>query len=194
MEPIIPGSASLGTVSSAQQPPHMALEWREGDTAREAIDRVGGLSPEALAEFAYLWRKGEAPDSGGVPVRVNLNDGTAGSIPLYPGDLLDIPYREEWVAVTGAVHIPGRYPYVAGWTAGDYIHAAGGASTIGKHSGWKVRRAGRDQQSVTLNDLVFPGDVLFVPQSRTHKMSVLLATASSATALLISIIALTSSN
>ena len=109
---------------------------------------------------------------------------------LHPGDLLDIPYREEWVAVTGAVYRPGRYSFIAGWSAEDYVNLAGGPSSVGKRTGWSLMREGEDRGFDAQEDLLAPGDVLRVPETRTHKLTVLMSTASTAVALLISIIAI----
>jgi protein involved in polysaccharide export with SLBB domain len=191
LEPVFPYARSTAPVDRLPQPLQVSLEWKDGDTVAEAIHRAGGLTPEALSGFVYLWR-GE-PDSRRalVPEVVRLEPDTLIHVPVLPGDLIDIPYREEWVAVTGAVNRPGKYPFLAGWTARDYINAAAGPSSIGKRSGWSVVREGSEEKGIDPRDPVAPGDVLQVPQSLTHRTSSLLATASTAVALVLSVIAVT---
>ncbi|MBD3337343.1 MAG: hypothetical protein GF355_17660, partial [Candidatus Eisenbacteria bacterium] len=173
------------------QPPQVSLEWREGDTVASAIQRAGGLTPEAGENEIYVWRRASGAEDRRIPEAMTRNHSGGQPTPVYPGDLIDIPYREEWVAVTGAVHRPGRYAFVAGWKVEDYVNAAGGTSSVGKRSGWNVRRQDLDEREIERTALVAPGDIIRVPETRTHKLSTLLATASSATALLISIVALT---
>jgi protein involved in polysaccharide export with SLBB domain len=162
----------------------------EGDNVQEAVERAGGLTPEAVPDILYLWRHEPGTRRSLIPELIQLGPDSLSHVEIQPGDLVDIPYRGEWVAVTGAVNAPGRYPFLAGWTAREYVNAAGGPSPIGKRSGWSVVREGEKERSIDPGDPIAPGDVLRVPQSFTHKTSVILGTASAAVALLISVIAL----
>jgi protein involved in polysaccharide export with SLBB domain len=189
-EPVFPPQRSSGPLDRLPQPPQIALEWKEGDTVQEAIRRAGGLSPEAVLDVVYLWRYEPGTRRALIPEVVELGHDVLEQVPVHPGDLVDIPYRGEWVAVTGAVNGPGRYPFLAGWTARDYVNAAGGPSSIGRGGGWKVVREGEKTKGLDPNDPVAPGDVIMVPQTLSHKASAWLATASTAVALVLSIIAL----
>ena len=190
LEPLFPPSRATSPMDRFGQPPQIALEWKEGDTVDDAIRRAGGLTPEALQEVVYLWRRQPGTRRALTPEVIRLCADSLGDVAVYPGDLVDIPYREEWVAVTGAVHRPGRYPFLAGWRARDYVNAAGGPSTIGKRDHWTVRREGEGERAVEPDAEVAPGDVLRVPETFTHKASTLMATASTAVALILSIVAL----
>ena len=57
------------------------------------------------------------------------NRSYAADVPLSPGDTIIIPFRQFFVSVSGAVRIPGRYPYVPdrGWEY--YVMLAGGFDT-----------------------------------------------------------------
>jgi polysaccharide export outer membrane protein len=190
-EPLFPPTRGSGPLDHLPQPPQIALEWKAGDNVQEAIERAGGLTPEAVPDIVYLWRHEPGTRRSLIPEVIELAPDSLSLVEVLPGDLVDVPYRGEWVAVTGAVNAPGRYPFLAGWTAREYINVAGGPSSIGKRSGWSVVREGEKERSIDPGDPVAPGDVLRVPQSFSHKTSVILGTASAAVALLISVIALT---
>lgn len=191
-EPMFPPQRASGPLDRLPQPPQIALEWKRGDTVQGAIRRAGGLTPEALLDIVYLWRHEPGTRRALIPEVVQLSNDSLHAVPVFPGDLVDVPYRGEWVAVTGAVNAPGRYPFLAGWTARDYVNAAGGPSAIGREGGWRRHREGMDTHAVSPTDAVAPGDVITVPQTVSHKASVWLSTASTAVALVLSIIALAS--
>ncbi|MBU1699664.1 MAG: SLBB domain-containing protein [Candidatus Eisenbacteria bacterium] len=190
LEPLLSGRESTNPVDRLGSPPQISLEWKEGDTVNEAIHRAGGLTPEALHESVYLWRGTESEEGTRILEPVALINVESSRMLLHPGDLIDIPYREEWIAVTGAVYRPGRYSFIAGWTAEDYVNLAGGPSSVGKRTGWSLMREGKEKRFDAQEDLLAPGDILRVPETRTHKLTVLLSTASTAVALLISVVAL----
>jgi polysaccharide export outer membrane protein len=188
LEPLFTRSTS--PLDRGGQPPQIALEWKEGDTVAQALLRAGGVTPEALPDFIYLWRHQPGTRRALHPEVICLAPDSLDDVAVYPGDLVDIPYREEWVAVTGAVHRPGRYPFIAGWRARDYVNAAGGPSSIGKRDGWKIIREDEEERSLDPDATMAPGDVIRVPETTTHKASTLMATASTAVALILSIVAL----
>jgi len=45
---------------------------------------------------------------------------------LQPNDTIVIPFRQLFVTVSGAVHAPGRYPYIPDRTWEYYVALAGG--------------------------------------------------------------------
>ena len=45
---------------------------------------------------------------------------------VEPDDILRIPFKQYFVSVAGAVHNPGRYPYIPDRTYDYYVGLAGG--------------------------------------------------------------------
>jgi polysaccharide export outer membrane protein len=99
----------------------------EGELLSGALRKIEkSFSPLALLEQAVIVREGEKD-----PIAVNLvsiiqGDSKTGDIRLKPADRIVIPFKQFFVIVSGAVHSPGHYPYIAGRTYEYYIDCAGG--------------------------------------------------------------------
>ncbi len=75
-------------------------------------------------------------------------------------------YRNFYIA--GEVRSPGGYPYVDGLTVFKAVTLAGGLTDKASTSRIKIKRPKGGEEvtvSVELEDLVFPDDVIIVPQS-----------------------------
>ena len=58
---------------------------------------------------------------------------------VEPGDVLRVPMKQFFVSVSGAVQIPGRYPYIPNKTYDYYIGLAGGFSkTMNSHKAVEI--------------------------------------------------------
>lgn len=156
------------------------------------------ISAKADDDLAFLLRAtGAACDAQGVWVMRRdeaptwiAPDETAG-FTLAPGDIVEIPFAREWIAVGGAVTRPGLYPYLPGETVADYVYAAGGPSINGRHSGWRMILAdsGRRHDAAPA-DSVPAGTRIIVPERRSYTLSTYLTPLGTAAALVVSIIAL----
>ncbi|MBD3161713.1 MAG: hypothetical protein GF346_05600 [Candidatus Eisenbacteria bacterium] len=175
------GGAVPNVGSRIPEPPHLLLEWKEGDTIGFALARAGGLSEEATGGIVRV-REGERSR-----LRTPEDDGTL----LRPGDRLEVGVRERYVYVIGAVRYPGPYAHLPELTAGDYVRMAGGPTQIGRGGGWKVRFPdGGETDDIGPGSYLPPGTTVTVPERWTHRVSTLLAPISGITALVISLVAL----
>jgi polysaccharide export outer membrane protein len=67
--------------------------------------------------------------------------------------------------ILGEVVKPGSYPYVAGLTVAQAVAIAGGYTRRASSSRMKLKRFGtKEEQSVTEDSTVDPGDILRVPE------------------------------
>ena len=114
----VSGSAPL----AAQRVPYTFFP---GETVGGAVRSLRkSFSEVSDLEHAYVSRAGEK-------VSVNLDrllydrDET-GDFVLKPNDTIIVPFRQFFVTVSGAVRIPGRYPYVPDRTWEYYVGLAGG--------------------------------------------------------------------
>ena len=111
---------------------------------------------------------------------------------MRPGDIVDVPFCREWIAVAGSINRPGLYPYLAGQTVGDYVLAAGGPTLTGKNNGWEIwDPVTGERHSAAPQDTLSAGEQVWVPERRAHKISTLLTPIGTAVALVVSIVALT---
>ena len=119
-----------------------AIAAKEG-TALEAADRIP-VQFENKTNYAYLvrshasWFTSAASDTKNafvirkdqiIPVDIDkmLYDKSYYSeLTVEPDDILRIPFKQYFVSVAGAVHNPGRYPYIPDRTYDYYVGLAGG--------------------------------------------------------------------
>ena len=74
---------------------------------------------------------------------------------VLPYDTLIIPFKQYFVSVSGAVHNPGRYPYIPDRTYDYYIGLAGGfIKTQNNHDAIKIVDINGNQLSKT--DIITP--------------------------------------
>jgi protein involved in polysaccharide export with SLBB domain len=110
-------------------PVRISLPYYPGISALSVLKAVGGPTPFALAEQAYVRR----PGPSGARTQVDLDELWASrdaslDMPLEPGDYLVVPMEKVQIFVTGEVRSPGAVPFNGGFTVADYILAAGGFS------------------------------------------------------------------
>jgi protein involved in polysaccharide export with SLBB domain len=179
-----PVAAAVRVGDRPEEEPDLLVEMRLGDTVGLLLDQVGGLSDRATGRGTL--QRGNEP-----PRVLDLSSPDGRSLLLRPDDVLEVEYAMRWVFVTGSVRSPGRFPYLPGLGAHDYVSLAGGPTEIGRTSGWTIERPDGTRQPVKHAGPVLPGSTLRVPEQRSYKTTTWLSPLSTATALLISIVALT---
>jgi len=164
-----------------EEDPSRALEWREGDTVGSILELAGGLSERASGEGALV-------HEGAPLVQCDLTRAEDLARPVAAGDLLEVGYDSRWIFVVGAVRSPGRYPYLPGLQAPDYINLAGGPTELGRFNAWIVE--GEEGGRLAKETPMAPGLTVRVPERRSYKLTTVLAPLTSATAFIISVVAL----
>lgn len=109
---------------------------------------------------AYIVRKGEM-----LPVDLNpmLFDASYRSpFIVEPYDTLVVPFRQYFVTVSGAVHTPGRYPYIPDRTWEYYVGLAGGIIPE-KNSGKVVRIFDTAGNKLEKESMILPESLIEVP-------------------------------
>jgi len=156
---------------------------------------AGGLGPQFCDTGVWVTRAagpGPGTSSGATTSGrrwVALAD--AGGFPMRPGDVVEVPFCGEWVAVGGSVTRPGLYPYLPGETVAHYVYAAGGPSQYGRTGSWKIRGPGdASEHSAAAADTVAAGAMIRVPERRAYTISSLLTPVATAAAVIVSIVAL----
>jgi protein involved in polysaccharide export with SLBB domain len=97
-----------------------------GETMKEILLLAGGPDPFADIHEAVVERY--LPDGSLQRIRVDLNKIISGEeqFVFLNRDRLNVPVREYFIYILGAVAVPGKYPFEEGRTIEQYIADAGG--------------------------------------------------------------------
>ncbi|MFH1071401.1 MAG: polysaccharide biosynthesis/export family protein, partial [Candidatus Glassbacteria bacterium] len=136
------------------------IEFKPGETLRDLLELTGRpvTVDTALAGSAFA--------SQGPPEKGKNRILTADMLdqPLRNGSFFDFPVRTNWVFVTGSTNSFGRYLYQPGWRVQDYLGQAGGPNWNGSSKRVFLRRSDGTEFKSSRTEIVFPGDVIFVPE------------------------------
>ena len=78
---------------------------------------------------------------------------------LEENDILRIPFKQLFVIVSGAVHQPGKYPYIPDRTYDYYVNLAGGFVQE-KNAGDAVRIVNINGEKLSKSDLITPETII----------------------------------
>jgi len=125
---------------------------------KQAIERVRTLKPEGRIAL------GLEPNESGYVSQLP-------SIKLRNNDLFKVPSRPDFVYVYGSVNSESAIIYHSGWVAQDYLKVSGVSSGADKDGLILIRSDGtaftssnNTWGSTSLNEKVYPGDTLVVPE------------------------------
>lgn len=142
--------------------------FSEGETLADLVYALKDLLLESSdLENATLTRDGEVLD---VDLSNILYSGVASDpgLVLKEGDVIEIPFTQMVVAVTGAVVKPGVYGYIPGKTSSYYINLAGGFSaSAGKNASYTVKD--KDGVKLDKDSIVTPESVINVETSSFNR-------------------------
>ncbi len=107
-------------------------DYREGMTVAQLLHNAGGFASNANGYRTTIFRKVEtdawkhsATERYPISHLVG-NNNKVKDIPLQPSDSIYVPLKVGYVKVSGEVSQPGYFPFHEGYTAAQYIEAAGG--------------------------------------------------------------------
>jgi protein involved in polysaccharide export with SLBB domain len=196
----------------------LPVAWFEGAVGLSST----GASPETSQRLAYTFVPGETVSQAahanrklfsavsdlasayiihvdGSQTAVNLakfiyDYDLTNDIQLRANDIIIVPFRQFFVTVSGAVHFPGRYPYIPNRTWEYYIGLAGGFDTD-KNSGQKITIYDVKSNKVAIagREIQPEDDIVAESNSFTYnmmKVSSILSTVLSLTVLIISLLGL----
>jgi protein involved in polysaccharide export with SLBB domain len=171
------------------EPHGWLIPARPGDTLGFILSAVGAMSPRFCSDGVWV-RPAEGGEAAEGPRWVPLAE--ADAYTMTAGEIVEIPFCQEWIAVGGSVTRPGLYPFLPGATVADYVYAAGGPNEFGRQSGWQLVHPGdTKRRSAAPSDTVSAGSRVWVPERRAYTISTLLTPIGSAVAVFVSILALT---
>ena len=120
-----------------------------GLTVGQALRLAEGPAEGADMERGIIWRLNAqmAYDMLAFSVTDALAGKPAADVPLRPRDIINLlPQEKAWVAVSGAVNAPGRYPFGAGMQVSDLVRLAGGLTDVAFVTRADVLRLQPDKQ------------------------------------------------
>jgi polysaccharide export outer membrane protein len=166
----------------------------QGELLSTAVRNIlNYLAFSASLKDAYIIREGEKEI---IPVNCELllhAYSPEYDIYLIPFDRIVIPFKQYFVTVSGAVLLPGRYPYVPNRNYFYYVNCAGGSDPE-KNINNAVRVSDIDDVKQPPEREIQPEDKIFVeynnPLYHINQWAVFISTAISVTALVFSIIQL----
>jgi protein involved in polysaccharide export with SLBB domain len=164
------GALSLGTAmvetttENVLGTARMEYPFYEGETlGNAALASVGQFTASSDLANAYVIRDGRhiAMD---LRQYIYHNDFTK-DMPLANGDIIIIPFRQFFVLVSGAVKLPGRYPYVPDRQADYYIGLAGGRDDM-QNNGRGITITDLNKQKAEADAMIEPEMLIWVPTNR----------------------------
>jgi protein involved in polysaccharide export with SLBB domain len=142
----------------------MEYPFYEGETlGNAALASANRFTASSDLANAYLIRDGRhiATDLR----RYIYHNDFSGDIALANGDIIIIPFLQYFVLVSGAVKLPGRYPYVPDRQAEYYINLAGGRDEM-QNNGRGTTITDINNQKVTQGTIIAPEMMIWVPTNR----------------------------
>jgi protein involved in polysaccharide export with SLBB domain len=144
----------------------MEYPFYEGESLGSAARAIAGrfTASSDLAK-AYVIRNEKQ-----IPVDLNrhlyYNDFSQ-DLALENGDIIVIPFRQYFVLVSGAVKLPGRYPYVPDRLADYYVTLAGGRDEL-LNNGRGIRITDMNEKTGRLRTdaVIMPETMIWVPTNR----------------------------
>lgn len=144
-------------------------ELRETTTILEMVSKAEGLTPEA-GEFAIITRKKNGKEEN---IKINIKELTESgdsklNVSIQDNDTIFIS-KVELFYVTGEVGHPNAYSYEKDTTVLKAIAKAKGLTPKASTRSIKIIRKIEDKEieieDVKLDDPIYPGDVIVVPES-----------------------------
>jgi protein involved in polysaccharide export with SLBB domain len=166
------GALSLGTAAVEQTgaavegAAKMEYPFYEGETLGNAARaNAGRFTASSDLTQVYVIRNGEH-----IPMDLNrhlyYNDFSR-DIALENGDIIVVPFRQYFVLVSGAVKLPGRYPYAPDRQADYYINLAGGRDELLNNGrGITITDMHKRTEKLRADTVIQPETMIRVPTNR----------------------------
>lgn len=135
-----------------------------GEGLSELLIRTGGFEDYAALDSVIVERKDGKRLH--VDIRDVLTPESDVDIPLYDGDILEIPAIYQSVTVGGEVQEPGQFQYRNDWTVAQYVGLAGGPTTEGSIDRVVIVSLDGSSRKAGKDDRPGRGDIIIVKRSR----------------------------
>jgi protein involved in polysaccharide export with SLBB domain len=149
------------TTADIEGTTRMDYFFYEGETLGNAVRTISArFNATSDLENAYMIR-------GDKQIAVDLrnfvyNNDFSHDMALEAGDTIIIPFYQFFVLVSGAVTVPGRFPYVPDRQADDYITLAGGRPEL-LTNGRGMKITDINNKVVSDSEFIQPESMIYLP-------------------------------
>ncbi len=156
------GAVSVATDTNLSPAPtttsRLTIRFNQGENYAALVRRYSSAF-SAVSDLAasYIHRRGEV-----IPVDLKpmLYDATYYSdLTVEQHDVLVVPFKQFFVTVSGAVNMPGRYPYIPDRDWSYYIGLAGGFNIL-QNSYEKIDIKDAQGKRLTKSDIITPESII----------------------------------
>ncbi len=137
------------------------VEFIPGETARNAVDRVGGVSSQANVYQCHVSRLVSESETSNIPFSMF---GETTSVLLQPGDRIVIPSSTAYINIVGEVQFNQPVPYSPGMNVNYYIGMAGGFTGLARRNSIKVISSVGLKTDIEITEIVPVGSTIEVPR------------------------------
>jgi protein involved in polysaccharide export with SLBB domain len=141
---------------------------QEGETLQSFLPRFIRLRNDFDLPHARIERK--LPDGTFAFIPVDLSKVLEGdstvNVTLHSGDVINIPWLEDVVYVTGEVVQPGEIDFQRGLPAGRYVAMAGGPSDAGSIDRLQIYDAYGNRRDGDRDTVVYRGETILVKRRK----------------------------
>ncbi len=141
-----PAKAEVQIIGQVQKPGQYPV-MRQGATLISILTEAGGATQGAALTKVQLVRNGKTYTYNLHPTLYNIDD-PSGQIQIYAGDVINVPFNNNKIAIQGEVRQPTIYTVPDGepFTLSTALAAAGGPTTEGDKKQIGLFRLGKDNQ------------------------------------------------
>lgn len=146
-------------------PQRISIPYSNGITVLAALDITGGPTPLAVAEKAFILKKGSVEK---IPVDVKAlwktRDLSLDKV-LEPGDRLVVPLEQQVVFVGGEVNNPNAIPFNSAYTVFDYVKLAGGYTINAQMKKFYLLTEEGKRVEIPRDYQISPGEILYIEKN-----------------------------
>jgi protein involved in polysaccharide export with SLBB domain len=144
----------------------MEYPFYEGETLGNAVKaNAGRFTMTSDLANAYVIRK-----DAHIPADLNsylYDHDFSRDFALENGDIIVVPFRQYFVVVSGAVKLPGKYPYAPDRPADYYINLAGGRDELLNNGrGITITDINKKTARMAADTVIAPETMIWVPTNR----------------------------
>lgn len=163
-------SAKLYPEAAPTHPYRINLPYTEGTTILSLLESVGGPTPYAITNRAFIKRRGSITQEPFNLQKLWETREKQFDMQLYPGDTVVIPIQILKIFVAGEVNKPGAFDFSSSFRPIDYIMMAGGFSNSANMTTLFTVDAKGTPQKISFDKDLEPGTILYIKKNHATEV------------------------